>query len=240
MMKKLFLLCLLLQGSLSAFAQDTKLVKTIDPAGVDAVIMAFAHEGMVAEAWEEPTIRFILEIKTNMPEPIVKQLIKAGRYSMEPVVEGNEMSINMPNLEKVVTIKGIHLEESLSIYAKTPSNFIRNGDRLVKDISTVVALAEKTTGRALSKDVKMNLKKINNKINIEYKIVSDVSVEDFEKMVKSAPRTEVNNRNTEEVRGIAGDRNANKKSLRLKTENGKEVRLNYGDILINSEPFEFE
>lgn len=240
------MLCLLSLNSLFTFAQDTKLVKTIDPAGVDAVIMAFAHEGMVAEAWEEPTIRLILEIKTNMPEPIVKQLIKAGRYSLKPVTEGNEMEITIPNLEKIVTIKGIHLEEKLSVYAKTPPNFIRNGGRLTKDMTDVIALAEKTTGRSVSEDVKANLKKINSKIDIEYKIISDVSVEDFEKMVKKAPKMEVNKRDDNgEMRGIAGGGkergdDASKKSLKLKTENGKEIRLNYGDILINSEPFEFE
>ncbi|MCH2042924.1 MAG: hypothetical protein MK212_02195 [Saprospiraceae bacterium] len=173
MNKLSFLLVFALFANIS-FAQKT-LVKSFDmkefkddlgTSKVDAINFKFANADKVtSEFWDndDGLMRVELEIKTNMPTSIMEQLVKVGRYGMEGNLENGEFAINIPNLEKAVTIKGIDLEEEIIVHAMTPDMYILDNGVLKKDPEMVLAMADRTQGRSTAAE----LKTIHNNIVVK-------------------------------------------------------------------------
>lgn len=182
-MKKLsFLLVFALFANIS-FAQKT-VVKSFDmkefkddlgTSKVDGIKFGFAKaENVTAEFWdnEDGIMRVELEIKTNMPTNIMEQLVKVGRYGMEGNLENGEFAVNIPNLEKAVSIKGIDLEEEIVVHAMTPDMYILDNGILKKDPAMVLAMAERTQGRSTAAE----LKTIHNKIVLKALAKGNVTI----------------------------------------------------------------
>ena len=221
---------------LSLFAQDPNktLVKTIPPGNASVIDFGIKNKGMVAEAWEKEDLRLTIEIHANMPEAIMDQLIKAGRYTVSSVNDGETLKITAPNLDKAVSIKGIDLEEELYLNVNTPSNFIRNGNLLTKDMNMITALIAQGGGR-LGKSEIDQMRKIGKNIAVEYKVVSSVSAEKFTEMVKAKSKNK-------DTMSLSKEEGTPAATMRL---NGtkptlKDMGLNKGDILIGGEPIDFE
>lgn len=156
-MRKLSLLLALVSVTTVSFAQKT-LVKSFDmkefrddlgTSKVNEINFGFA-ENVTSEFWEnkEGLMRVELEVETNMPTTIMEQLLKLGRYSMEGNLENGQFLLQIPNLEKVVTVKGIDLEEEITVHAMTPDMYILDNGVLKKDTAIVLAMAERTQGRS--------------------------------------------------------------------------------------------
>lgn len=235
-MKKLLLFCsfaFALHTGVSAQVgteSDKVLVKTIDPGNAAVVEMAFKHESIVAEAWEKSEIRIELEIHANMPEAIIEQLIKAGRYTITTQTEGDVLKIMAANLDKAVTVKGIDLDETIKIHASTPSNFIRKGSQLMRDMEMIAALVQSTNGR-MGKDQMAQLRKIGKQITVSYKIVSSTSAQQFEDMVKEKETMGLNPQKTNT--GAPAAKKSSGATL-------KDMDVKRGDILIGGEPIDIE
>lgn len=234
-MRKLsFLLVFLLGCTLSnAQESDKTLVKTLDPEGASTVALTFKHKGVHPEIWDEGTLRIELEIHANMPEQILAQLVKAGRYSMTAKLDGETFQIDAPNLEKTVTIGGKDLEEEIVVYAKTPGYFIYKDGKLEKNIDDGI-IAEVLTRSESTADAKKQLgqmRRIKEKITVTYRFVykDPKDVKKAEKMDSATPPP-----------GSLGKApNANSAKADPKKEL-KQIQSKYGDILIDGVPLEFD
>lgn len=238
-MKNLLFACAIAALSpLALFAQentDKTLVKTIAPGECTEILIDFKHKDIVAEAWEKQELRLVMEIHSNMPEAIMDQLIKAGRYNISTVNENGVLKIQALNLDKAVTIKGIDLQDEIQLHVSTPSNFIRKGNRIYKDMDMIVALIEQGGGR-LGKDQAAQMRKIGKPINVEVKVVSNVSAEQFDKMVqaKTNPGLAGSGKVSETTSGQPQLRASGTKPTI------KDLQIRKGDILIGGEPIDIE
>lgn len=248
-MKNLLLSCAL--GALlplAASAQDKTLVKTISPGDATEILVDFRYKDMVADAWDKTDLRLVIEIHANMPEAIMDQLVKVGRYNISTVTENGVLKIQAPNMDKTVTIKGVDLDDQIYVHVNTPSNFIRKDNRIYKDMAMIVALIEQGGGR-LGDDAKAQMRKIGKNINVEYKLVCPVTPQEFERMVNAKNGTPTTN---------AGKKNNNTSKITGETSMGapgsgdpsgkpagtkatlKELDIRKGDILIGGEPIGIE
>lgn len=195
-MRKLSLLLALVSVTTVSFAQKT-LVKSFDmkefrddlgTSKVNEINFGFA-ENVTSEFWEnkEGLMRVELEVETNMPTTIMEQLLKLGRYSMEGNLENGQFLLQIPNLEKVVTVKGIDLEEEITVHAMTPDMYILDNGVLKKDTAIVLAMAERTQGRSTVAELSAIKNSVlvgalaNEKLKIKFIQVGDLEIGELNK-----------------------------------------------------------
>ncbi len=152
-MKKFSILMLLALFVQCAFAQDSSeknLVKSLDPAGATSIVFDFKHKEIKSDVQNNGMMRVELLIKANMPEAILDQLVKAGRYTIESVKNADgSFSITAPNLSKAVTIKGKDLEEEIIVLAQTPTKYVVAGNKLEKETPLVAARGDDEKAKAM-------------------------------------------------------------------------------------------
>lgn len=168
-----FLFALLLTTS-TIFAQesDKTLVKTLNPDNCPNVQIDIKNKGIESAPWDEGTIRVELEIKANVPDAILAQLVKAGRYSIGGGKDGETYIVSAPNLAKSITIGGKDLEEEINIVVKTPGYFALNDAGVLSkniDENTIAARSENAEEAA---EMIKKMKGIKEELNMEVKIVS--------------------------------------------------------------------
>jgi hypothetical protein len=142
-MKNILILALLFMIQYSFAQGDSKtLVKTFDPEGAAQIKFDFKHNAIKPKTWNNNKIRIQMEIRSNYPETLLNQLVKAGRYTLEGVKKGETYVLNAPNLSKKVTVGGKDLQEEIIIHIEMP------------DLMNVNAnlLSFKTPGQKFSKD----------------------------------------------------------------------------------------
>ncbi len=185
-----FLLALLFASTLS-FAQnsDKTLVKSLNPEECPNVKIEIKNKKIDAHPWDEGTIRVELEVKANVPEAILAQLVKAGRYSIDGGKDGETYIVQAKNLEKSIFIGGKPLEEEIHIKVKTPGYFAMTGDGVLsKDINEEVIAARSDNPEEAAR-VLQNMKKIKEDVNMHVNIVStsnykgDINLKEFKIVV---------------------------------------------------------
>lgn len=122
-------------------AQDSEktLVKTLNPEEAANVQIDIKNKGMESAPWDQGTIRIQLAVEANVPEAILTQLVKAGRYSLDGNKDGEIYIVSAPNLDKAITIGGKDLEEKITVMVQTPGYFALNdAGMLSKDINEEV------------------------------------------------------------------------------------------------------
>jgi len=168
------LMALLFVSSLS-FAQkesDKTLVKSLNPEECPNVKIDIKNEKMAANPWDEGTVRVELDVRANVPEAILVQLVKAGRYSIEGGKDGDTYTVKAPNLNKSIFIGGKALEETISINVKTPGHYaITDEGILSKDINAAVIAARSDNPEEAAKILK-EMKKIKEDVNMHLNVVS--------------------------------------------------------------------
>ncbi|MCP4440206.1 MAG: hypothetical protein GY810_14780 [Aureispira sp.] len=169
-----FLLMCVLMSTLT-FAQETEsdktLVKTLDPEGCQDIRLDFESKNIEANPWDEGTMRVELEISANMPEAILAQLVKAGRYSLDAQKDGETYIVSAPNLGKTVTIRGKDLEENIKVVVKTPGYFALADNTLSKNINEEV-VAARTDDPAKAKDMIKKMRAIKEKMDFHVNVTS--------------------------------------------------------------------
>lgn len=168
-----FLLALLLAGNFAiAQESDKTLVKSLNPEECPNVKIDIKNKAINAAPWDEGTIRVELEIKANVPEAVLSQLVKAGRYTIEGEKDGETYIVKAGNLDKVISIGGKDLEEEITITIKTPGYFAMNdAGVLSKDINVDVIAARAENAEEAAR-VLENMKKIKEDVNIQLNVVS--------------------------------------------------------------------
>ncbi|MCP4440205.1 MAG: hypothetical protein GY810_14775 [Aureispira sp.] len=239
-MRKLsFLLVFLLSCTLiNAQEADKTLVKTLDPEGASTVALDFKNKGVYPEIWDEGTLRIELEIHANMPEQILAQLVKAGRYTMKASLEGDVFHIDAPHLGKTVTIGGKDLEDEIVVYAKTPGYFIYRDGKLEKNIpdNTIVKVLARSETTADATAQLKKMRRIKEKINVTYRFV-------YKDPKAPKKATLKPNTNGETMDSAAPPGTLGKAPNSAKKDPNKElqqVQSKYGDILIDGVPLEFD
>lgn len=173
-MRQLFFLCAFFAMGTSLWAQesDKTLVKTLNPDEAPNVHINIKNEGMESAPWDEGTIRVQLEIEANVPEAILGQLVKAGRYSLDGNKDGEIYIVSAPNLEKSITIGGKDLEEKITIQVQTPGYFaLNNQGMLSKEINDEVIAARSNSAEEAAEMLK-KMKAIKEDMDIEVSVKS--------------------------------------------------------------------
>ncbi len=168
-----FLLVLLMVGTF-AFAQnsDKTLVKSLNPEECPNVKIDIKNKSLESNPWDEGTIRIELEVKTNVPDAVLAQLVKAGRYTIEGGKDGEVFLVKAPNLEKAIFIGGKALEEEIKIKVKTPGYFALSDDGVLsKDINAAVIAGRAENPEDVARILK-NMQKIKEKVNMHLNVVS--------------------------------------------------------------------
>lgn len=126
-MKTLRLFSLILLATMvatSAFTQNAErtLVKSFNLKGKQVVVMGVDGNVEVKE-WNGDIMRIQMSIElTNGSNSMLKSLIQARRYTLVAAVDGEELKINMPSMEKKVKIRGRELTEKISYTVFAPSD----------------------------------------------------------------------------------------------------------------------
>lgn len=128
----LLLLCaLFVQNMFAQEAAEKNLVKSLDAAGAKVVVFEFKHKEIKPSVVNSGMMKLDILVKSNMPDVVLDQLVKAGRYTIDSKTNADgSLSILMPNLEKAVTIKGQDLQEEIIVQAGMPIKYILNGNKL--------------------------------------------------------------------------------------------------------------
>lgn len=98
------------------------LVKAFNLKGNNAVLLDL--EGTTeTEMWNENYLRIQMTVNIeNGSDAMLKSLIKAGRYNLKGTETTAGYEIEMPNLERTVTVGGKELVEKYSFTVFTPSD----------------------------------------------------------------------------------------------------------------------
>ncbi len=167
-MNKLLLLLLCAFSTQWAMAQDApqtekSLVKTFEVKEANGVSFDCKQKEIKAEVWNGGTMRVELIIKTNMPDNVTEQLVKANRYELIGSINGDgEYVVTAPNVSKAVTVKGVDLQEDIIIKAQTPAKYIVSNNSKIEKESFVMRNGK----------VDMKKKKMTQKVEMSVKFES--------------------------------------------------------------------
>lgn len=175
-MKQLTLLFAFLLVNTFAFAQTTSdktLVKTLNAQECPNVKIDIKNKGIESKSWDEGTVRVELEVKANIPDAVLAQLIKAGRYTIEGGKDekGETFIVFAPNLEKSIMVGGKDLEEVITITVQTPGYFAMNDGLLSKDIDETAVAARSENAEEAAATIK-KMKAIKENLDMQVNVVS--------------------------------------------------------------------
>lgn len=116
-----FILLLLTNVSFGQNAEKI-LVKSFNLQGNKTVVLDLEGNTTV-ENWNENYLRIQMTIGIeNGSDAMLKSLIKAGRYNLKGESAASGFEVQMPNIEKTVTVGGRALEEQYSFVIFAPQN----------------------------------------------------------------------------------------------------------------------
>jgi hypothetical protein len=124
MATRIFTLFLLLTFALSVFAQTAQ--KTFSKSfNTDGAGLVRLHvPGPVdLKVWNQPYVR--VEVSVRLPSgnmSLLNELAGAGRYNLTAQTQGGALSIDAPNLQKVIRIKGEELREDVRFTVFVPKD----------------------------------------------------------------------------------------------------------------------
>ena len=108
----------------TSFAQNTErtLVKSFNLKGKDMVMMNVNGDVEVKE-WNQDIMRIEVSINlTNGTSSMLKSLIRAKRYNLTSVVNGDALEIQMPSLKRKVKVSGKELTEKITYTVFAPAD----------------------------------------------------------------------------------------------------------------------
>jgi hypothetical protein len=118
----LLILVFAIATNLQAQAEKT-LVKSIALEGTTAATVTLPGEVTTSE-WDKDFIRVTATINVlNFDENITKRLVIVGRYELKTALKDGKMTIEMPKVSNLVTIRGTQLQETFSFELNVPKNY---------------------------------------------------------------------------------------------------------------------
>lgn len=235
MMKQLCLtfVLLLLLTTQHLFAQgDKTLVKTMDPKGTSMIAFDFRNLGIEAMPWDAGFIRIELEIMANFPEPVLAQLVKAGRYTLSSSIEGETFYIHADNLDKAVTIGGKDLDDHVRIFIKTPGYYGLSEEGILQKNfpgEQVGEFVQRAATKEEAATIIQKMRQIKDEVYVQYRFVYK------EKAAGRTSRTNSTTAATDQSRSSAADETTDKLKSRQMPPDAtlQDVQERYGDIIID-------
>lgn len=228
-----FILCALVASQNLLAQGDKTLVKTMDPQGTSMIAFDFRNLGVEAKPWDEGFIRIELEITANFPEPVLAQLIKAGRYTLTSTIKGDVFNVQAENLDKTVTIGGKDLDDQVRVFIKTPGYYAVSDDGMLQKNFTgkqMEVFVERSATKEEAAVIIQKMRQIKDEVYIQYRFVYKEN-----KNGKTTRTSVPSEEKRKQSRSSAIDDTTDKfKSRELPPDaNIREVQERYGDIIID-------
>lgn len=165
---------LLLLGIITAINAQTKVVKTLNPQKCPNVNIKVPNHLLEHQAWDEGGVRIDITVEVDLPEVILRELVKAGRY----VLQGKKMEtsyiLSVPNMDIPLLVEGQKVKEAVSINVTTPEYIVMNNTGvLYKDIDEdAIRGTVRSDTREEIEAIIQRMKEIREDLNVHIKIVS--------------------------------------------------------------------
>jgi hypothetical protein len=165
------LLALIITTTLSA---QTKVVKVLNPQKCSNVNIKVPNDLIEHDAWDEGGVRIEITVKVNLPDLVLKELVKAGRYELLGKKAEEIYLLSAPNMDIPIFVEEKAIEELVSIKVTTPEYIVMNtGGTLYKDIDEdAIRGAARSDTREEIEAVIKRMKQIREDLNIEISVVS--------------------------------------------------------------------
>lgn len=167
----ILLFALIITTTLSA---QTKLVKTLNPQKCPNVNIKVPNDLIEHEAWDEGGIRIDITIKVNLPDAVLKELLKAGRYKLSGKKVEEDYLIAVPNMDIPISVKGQAIKELATIKVTTPDYIVMNTEgTLYKDVDEDATCgAFRSYTREEIEAVLKRMREIREDLNVHISVVS--------------------------------------------------------------------
>lgn len=165
------LFALIITTTLSA---QTKLVKTLNPQKCPNVNIKVPNDLIEHEAWDEGGIRIDITIKVNLPDAVLKELLKAGRYELSGKKVEEDYLIAVPNMNIPISVEGQAIKELATIKVTTPDYIVMNTEGILyKDVDEdVICGAFRSYTREEIEAVLKRMREIREDLNVHISVVS--------------------------------------------------------------------
>lgn len=173
------LFALIITTTLSA---QTKLVKTLNPQKCPNVNIKVPNDLIEHAAWDEGGVQIEITIKVDLPDAVLQELVKAGRYELlGEKVEGAYL-LTAPNMDIPISVADKTLEEIVSIKVTTPEYIVMNTEgTLYKDIDEdAIRGTTRSDTREEIEAVIQRMKEIREDLNVQISVVSTAENQDVD------------------------------------------------------------
>jgi len=114
---------LIITTTLSA---QTKVIKTLNPQKCPNVNIKVPNHLIEHEAWDEGGVRIDITIKVNLPDAVLQELVKAGRYELLGKKVEEAYLLTAPNMDIPISVEAVAIQEVVSIKVTTPEYIVMN------------------------------------------------------------------------------------------------------------------
>lgn len=162
---------LIITTTLSA---QTKVIKTLNPQKCPNVNIKVPNHLIEREAWDEGGVRIDITIKVNLPDAVLQELVKAGRYELLGKKVEEAYLLTAPNMDIPISVEAVAIQEVVSIKVTTPEYIVMNTKgTLYKDIDedAIRGTVRSDTREEIEAVIK-RMKEIREDLNVQISVVS--------------------------------------------------------------------
>jgi hypothetical protein len=167
------LFALIITTTLSA---QTKVVRTLNPQKCPNVNIKVPNDLIEHKAWEEGGVRIEITIKVNLPDLVLQELVKAGRYELLGKKVEENYFLSAPNMDIPISIEENRIKEVVSIKVTTPEYIVMNQTgALYKEIDEdAIRGTFRSDTREEIEAVLKRMREIREDLNVQISVVSVV------------------------------------------------------------------
>jgi len=168
------LFALIITTTLSA---QTKVIKTLNPQKCPNVNIKVPNDLIEHQAWDEGGVRIDIIVDVNLPDAVLQELVKAGRYELLGKKAEETYLLSVPNMNIPISVEGKAIKEAVAIKVTTPEYIVMNTEStLYKDIDedAIRGNARSADTREEIEAVLKRMKEIREDLNVELVVRSTV------------------------------------------------------------------
>ena len=151
-----------------------KVVKTLNPQKCPNVNIKVPNHLIEQEAWDEGGVRIEITVEVDLPDAVLQELVKAGRYELLGKKVADAYILSAPNMDIPISVAEKAIEEVVSIKVTTPKYITMNAAGvLYKDIDEdAIRGGYRSDTREEIEAVIKQMKEIREDLNVEIYVVS--------------------------------------------------------------------
>jgi hypothetical protein len=153
---------------------QTTVVKTLNPQKCPNVNIKVPNHLIEQEAWDEGGVRIDITIEVDLPDAVLQELVKAGRYELLGKKIEDAYILSVPNMDIPISVAEKAIKEMVSIKVTTPKYIAMNATGvLYKDIDEdAIRGGSRSDTREEIEAVIKQMKEIREDLNVEISVVS--------------------------------------------------------------------